>query len=669
MTDLKIKETAQKKLHIPALTGGLDLADLRDKTPVNTLKICKNMWQRNGILESRPALFTNENCILGDGEYYYSDPSLTELTNIEYEYDGTVYRLVYKSVEVDIATHFCYTNLIGPDGKMFKTAQILFLRTSSDTFYIPKKFNFFKGKPVSSNGTGIYLLVKLVNCENSSQTNSKIYELDTSLESWREVYSSYIPTVLINGRGNRYEEARQTDQVFTGNPKRLEGLSALTPDFYSYFSSDGRSSSFRLPFSSLSPNEIIARFYYSGSNYAQWHISAHTNQASATLYNVTVTMTVNRESGIVSFTSSGGEYSLPLVSERNENNLRILAKKESGYTLDDITEAEACLNLNGKIFLGSKNRIFSSNFENPLYFPAESVCTLWGEDTRVTALASISQRLLAFTKNRIYIGEIKDGKNLNSYSLLADNDSVFNSPHSVELECLNYHVGCRQKNSVITDGKEAFFLSSGGEFYCLSQNETKNISLKIKDFLPLVLGEYSAVSGFKYKNSLLFLWENKTLCFDRENNAWYYWEFNENIKFSGAFNTEKGPRILLYSSSKTLHFTATLKGDVDIFFKGSFRSPILEENAIPCIIRTNNIAPECISNLNNITSLNISLECERAEISVNDIHKTRVNRTNSKTPVKLISPVTNAHSFYIAIKSTAPLKVGSICTSYTPLGL
>ena len=129
MKDLNIKENPQKTLHIPSLTGGLDLTKLRDKLPTNTLSVCENMWQRDGILESRPALFTDNDCILGDGEYYYGDPSLTELTNIEYEYDGTVYRLVYKSVEVDIATHFCYTNLIGPDGKMFKTAQILFLRT------------------------------------------------------------------------------------------------------------------------------------------------------------------------------------------------------------------------------------------------------------------------------------------------------------------------------------------------------------------------------------------------------------------------------------------------------------------------------------------------------------------------------------------------------------
>ena len=274
---------------------------------------------------------------------------------------------------------------------------------------------------------------------------------------------------------------------------------------------------------------------------------------------------------------------------------------------------------------------------------------------------------MAFTKNRIYIGKVKDGKNLNTYSLLADNDSFFKAPHSVELECVNYNVGASQKNSVVTDGKEAFFLSSGGEFYSLTQNETKNISFKIKDFLPQILGEYSAVSGLKYKACLLFFWESKALCFDRENNTWYYWKFEETIKFLGAFNTEKEPRILLSSSGNTLHFTATFKGNTDTFFKGHFRSPLLEESAIPCIIRTNNIAPECISSPKNITSLSISLECEQAEVSVNDAAKTRVSRADPQTPVKLVSPITNANTLYINIKGAAPLKVGSICINYTPL--
>lgn len=667
MKNLKIKEATQKTFHIPALTGGLDFRDLRDKS-ANSLLNCKNVWQKGGILKSRPALFTDENCILGDGEYYYSDPSLTELTNIEYECDGTVYRLVYKNVEVDIATHFCYTILISPEGKTFKTAQIMFSRTSSDTFYIPQKFNFFKGKPSSSSGTGIYLLVKLINCENSAEINSRIYELNSSLEGWTEVYATYVPTVLINGRGNRYEEAKQTDQVFTDSPKRLEGLNSLSGDFYSYFSSDGHSSSFRLPYSFLSQSAVTARFYYSAESYAQWHISANSNEAITTVYNVSVKMTVNRENGIVSFSATAGEYPLPLISDRNENNLRIFATKESGYTLNDIADAEAVLNLNGKIFFGSKNRIFSSSFENPLYFPAESVSTLWGEDCWVTALVPLAEKLLVFTKNRIYKGGIKDGKNLNGFSLLADNDSVFKAPHSVELECVNYNIGCGQKNSVIPNGKEVFFLSSGGEFYSFKQNETQNISAKIKDFLPQLLDEYTGVCAIKYEKYLLFLFQNKVLCYDT-NGAWYYWEFNQNIRFSGAFITENRPILLISSNSNPLHFTATFKGDIDTFLKGNINNPLLVEESVPCLVSTNEIAPECITKPKTVNSLSLLLEGNQTEISFCDIYKTKLSHAEFNKPVQLVSPISKTNRLYITLKGTAPLKLGNICIDYTLLGL
>lgn len=666
MKDLNIKENPQKTLHIPALTGGLDLRDLHDKSN-NSLSNCKNVWQKGGILKSRPALFCDINSVLGKEEYYYNDPSATVVTDIEYEYGKTVYRMVYKSVEVDIATHFCYTNLIGPDGKVFKTARIIFTRTSSDTFYIPQKFNFFKGKPSTSSGTGIYLLIKLINCENSDEINSRIYELNSSLESWMEVYATYIPTVLINGRGNGYELARQADQAFGGNPKRLEGLNALTGDFYSYFSSDGYSSSFRLPLSSLSQSSVTARFYYSAENYVDWHISATSNQSTSTLFNNAVTMTVNRENGIVSFSCSTGEYFLPFISGRNENNLRILAKKESGYSLNDIADSDVCLNLNGKIFFGSKNRIFSSSFENPLYFPAESVSTLWGEDSRVTALVPLSENFLAFTKNRIYKGEVKDGKNLNTYSLLADNDSIFKAPHSVELECVNYNIGCAQKNSVITNGKEVFFLSNG-EFYCFKQNEAKNISEKIKDFLPQILGEYSSVCALEYENCLLFFFQNKALCFDKKD-AWYYWEFNQNIRFSGAFNTETRPILLVSSDNNPLHFTATLKGDIDTFFKGNITNPLPTEEAIPCLISTNEIAPECTSKPKSINCLSLSLEGKQTEISLGDTYKTKIKKAEFDNPVKLVSPITKTNRLYINLKGTAPLKLGSICIDYTLLSL
>ena len=153
MKDLDIKSNKIKTLHIPALTGGLNLTNLRHEAPKNSLRISKNVWQNNGILETRPGLFTQKECLIGDGDYYDSTPAVTELTSVEYEKDGKIYRLVYKNVDIDIATQICFTSLISKDGSVFKTGQMLFMRTSDDTFYIPQKFKFFVGKPQSHSCT------------------------------------------------------------------------------------------------------------------------------------------------------------------------------------------------------------------------------------------------------------------------------------------------------------------------------------------------------------------------------------------------------------------------------------------------------------------------------------------------------------------------------------
>ncbi len=670
MKDLDIKSNKVNTLHIPALTGGLNLTNLRHEAPKNSLRISENLWQKNGVLETRPGLWTQKECLIGDGQFYHRTPAVTELTPVEYEAEGKVYRLVYKNVDVDIATQICFTSLISDDGAVYKTAEILFLRTSSDTFYIPQKFNFFVGNPSSSSGSGIFALVKLVNCENSAKTNSKIYELNKNLTSWIEVISTYIPTVLINGRGNHYETAKQTNQVFGGNPARLEGLNTLTSEFFSYFSSDGYSSSFMLPFSNLSQSAVSARFYYSTGNYIDWQISSYASQAVATIYNTSVTMTVNREKGIITFSTAQGEYPLPLVSDRNQNNLRIFASKETGYSLKDIANADVCLTHNQKIFLCAGNKIFSAGCENPFYFPVDSVAPIWGEDKQITALAPLEDNLLVFTKSNIYKATLNEGKKLNSYSLLADNDSLFKGPHTINIECLEPYIGCAQKGTILAEGKKVTFLANDGDFYQISKSNTKNISQNIGVFISQILNEYSNIYAVKEKNNLLFLWDNKGLCFDISNQGWSYWVFPKAVKFSGAFATEKGPRLIILNTDSYIHFTAVLDGDTDRILTGSHAIATLKESEINCRLRTSELILGCDSAPKTVTSITLDIEGKGAEISVNDRAKTRVShiRENNST-LCLTSPITLCRKVYIDIKGTAPLKVGSVCINYSLLSL
>lgn len=669
-----------KTFHIESLKNGLSFGEAALSDDGICLADCKNVWFDKEVLKSRAGLFTAKENILNDEAYRGGYSYYYRTLDVEITVEEDIKRVVIEDIEYDNSIYICLTHFINSDGTLWNTAKISFYRSSADAFYIPKSTVFFKGAP--KNGAGLYAFVSLVNIEDFSQTESRIYEINTDFSAWEITGNTYIPTVLINGRGNNYEIAAATNQAFTGNPTRLEKLNLLNGQFHAYYSTDGRSSSFRLPFSNIADDTVSGRLYYSLTKYVDWTIPSGATSAKSTIYDVTVSMNVDRAKGIVYFTVEAGDYEVPLLSHQNENNLRFTATKSGDYGFSDVAASTLALSANSKILLANKNILFEADYSNPLYFPSDSVTSVGEADSSLTAFGVLKNNIIAFKQNETYLLSVSNGKALNSVSLLADNDSVFYEGDTLNAECISPAIGCADKNSLIPFDRQLFWRGADGYIYVLNSASKQIfcVSDKINAFIDGNISPTAKTCGARHGNYNIFIADGKAVAMECNSESlksgdrvsWYYWEFPENLQFLGAFTTKGKPWLLCCNTDCDLCFTATLKGDTDIFLTGSIYEPETAEIPFKSAIRTGKIALGCSNTFKKIDAVLLNIKTQRADIRINDRLEAEICRHQDGDiykPVKLLSGLCGVDAIDITVESESGFSLGSVDIKYTQLKL
>ena len=186
--------------HIAGISKGITAQNNCDNAKNLGITDGNNVIYKNGYLRNRLGLSTDYENIIDNSEYSNKIDSTTENTGIEVETDLGRATMLVEKIDYDISAYILLAHFINEDGTYYKSAPIYFQRVDDTTFYIPVRVSFLKGKPIS--GRGIIALVYLQNRYNSSQKISIIFEINSVLNGWVRIYSPYIPTVYINGRGN-----------------------------------------------------------------------------------------------------------------------------------------------------------------------------------------------------------------------------------------------------------------------------------------------------------------------------------------------------------------------------------------------------------------------------------------------------------------------------------
>ncbi|MGI6280265.1 MAG: hypothetical protein ACOYJS_06885 [Acutalibacteraceae bacterium] len=671
----KIKPETVKKMHIKGLDGGLNFDQTTSDDNIRCLDDCKNVFVNAGLLKSRPGLSAGPENILDDEDYRPDFLISCDATDIEININGDTKKMVVEHIFFDDSQYLCLTHFINSYGTAAGSAKMSFYRTSDYSFYIPERIVFYKGAPV--NGGGIFAFVSLYNLMNRSQLDYRIFEISSDYKTWDWIYSTYIPTVYINGRGNRYEIAAASNQAFTPAPVRLEKLNILNGSFYAYFSSDGHSSSFKLPFSKLANTGVVCRIYYSLTGYTEWMIYGNNDSDTQFFLNTNVTMHVDREKGIVYFTVAAGDYEIPLMSHQNGNNIRILATKEMDYGFEDVVGADFAVTVGSNIVFSNGNLLFTARYDNPLYFPRCSVTAIGAADAKISALKAMNNKIMAFKENEIYEVNLKEGKALNSISLLPDNDSIFYENSTLRAVCVSDKTGCEDEGSIIKADFGLLFMGQDKYIYLLKKgtNQLACLSKKINPYMDTALNRNFKTFGAQFGNCCIFINGSRALVMEYRGDSlkaqdifWYIWEFPEDFEISGVLKILNKPWFICINPQSPFCFTATFAGDSDKIPSGNFFNPVISEYPINCFVKSRPIGINQSDTFKNIKSITLQIKAKEAEIAINGKPEAAVYNSDGQEdfrPIKLLPNLRGEDTVQIEIKSSHPLTIGSIDINFT----
>ncbi len=577
-----LKKEKQKVYKLPKFIGGINKTASMEDISDNELAEALNVWNVNGTLTTRPGLYSELNNILNDNSMKYLNEKSYFVTETKYIYEGQSYNIAY-CIGYEDSVVFVFVFLVNGERVVKNIGRIEFFRTSSDTFFVPKKILFFTAE--KKMGGGIYALIHKENISGNGQEGI-IYEVNANLDGWVHNYSFYIPTILINGRGNAYETAKKEALVELKSPKNIEAQNILSSGFYAYYTSDGYSSNFRLPFSQIANGTIMVRVYNSLESYTQWTMYQNENSATQSFMGKNITISADREKGVIYFSEGGSEYKVPRFDIYSENNIRIFANKEIEEGFLNLSSCKYSAELGSRIlFSGGKNkgRIYSCHRENPLYFPLNFENEIGSSNDDVTALKTVKNKLFIFKENEIYTLKIKKGKTVSDTALLAGEDEIFFNKDEFEVECISNTFGTLNQNSVMVCNDVPIWLSSGG-FIMGYKNSVFRLTEKIE---ALPLENILTSVGGRIGNFYILCFGQKVILVNYENYSVYLWEFPKEVEIIGVITGNK-TAFVMYNNQNDICFIASLSGNEDIIISSALSSFITLPFDIESLIKTKN---------------------------------------------------------------------------------
>lgn len=663
-----LNKSNKKHQGIRLFDGGIDLSKAPSHISDNCISEGENIMFDSKSLKTRSGLFTDDSRVISSDYTADADFIKHELSEGVFYIDGMSFKIALEYSEYIFSDHKVSIFLIGEDIIPIYTGSLSYKRISDDIFYIPTNITFFQGK--SQSGGGIFALVSLNNSEDYTDSYFEIYEISSSYYGWDKVQNFYIPTVYINGRGDSYEKAKVANQANQDSPKTLEAPNMLTGEFYAYYSSDGYSSSFRLPFCELQYSPVICRIYTSPTEYTEWNILADSQTDKQSILGNEVTAHIDRSKGIIYFTVASGDFSIPLMSRYKENNIKITASKPIGETFNDVISCKNSVTLNSRIILSGgikNNRIYSSRYENPLYFPLTEIYEIGDARTPVTALKTLKNKIVAFKENESYILDLKKGKAINKTSLLADNSAVFYGNDSFSVSLLNPQTGVLGKNSVAELKESIILYANDGNIYSISATERLSlISQKIRAILkkiPSYMRE--SVRVVCNDSYALFLIENYSVAAffgDESDTNWYIWKFPEEVTFSGGYSHNSVP-IFLCKTTDNVGYFSTLSGKEDTVLENSTLKTQIHN--IESLVTTKHFSINGLNSQNRLLRLDLQVSAlGNTRIFINDNEEIALVESEKERKITIFPKTGIFNSFYIKVVSDTYFELGETDITY-----
>ena len=557
------------------LDGGINTKTSSMIISENEIIECNNVIFEDSFLKSRKGFFTDASKVFDVSSSYERIKTPFKFLSGKYIIDGKECRFGYSVIWDEQSYAFLNTYIVFCDGTRKDLNPILFNRSSENSFFVPKTISLFKAK--NKGGCGMYLFCTAENfAVNNYYEDFRIFELDVNMQSWNRFYETdyYIPTVYYNGRGNLFSESAVKDDPIYEKPSELESQNLLTGYFYSYFSTDGSSSSFQLPITELDDTPVVCTVSYKDGSVYNWIISG--DEAEANFINTKVKVKCNRKTGLISFTKDEVAYELPVFVKGSINNIKILAHKTISDGVPSVVGSSGIVNYKSKIIaFGNKttpNKVFTASSNNPLYFPKDSVCEVGISGETVKSINVLEDTLIAFSDSAIYSLKISDGDLMASCELISGENKTFFKPDKISCSLLNFEDGCSCPDSIENIGDKLIFFGKHRLYVMNKTGKFYNISYPVLDLSAKNESNIKNAVSFVYNGFYGICFEDKIYLANIENIVFknkkancpiYVWQLPLNTSLVSATDFSGKP-IFSFKNSQKIHYLSELSGESDI---------------------------------------------------------------------------------------------------------
>lgn len=689
------QKEAEKTYTIAGFESGIDDNNGKFADDDAVLEDCQNMIFEDGYLKTRTGFRVKPGDIIkleGYHDIVYLPFTVTETV---YYINSAAYNLAYCCLGDD-SEAILKVYLVSREGNISPAGEIYFHRVDSQLFNVP--FNVFFTVANSIYGHGVFAYVSRAG-RNTRAYN--IYEATDNFTQWQSVSSSvYIPTVRIHGRGERYDRASSYTGLDYPEPERLEELNLLSGYYRCYFTSDGLSSIFRLPYGNIDVYSTLkCRLYSSSEEYIEWTIPDYEDRNTQVVDGKSVTLFLNRTLGTIRFYSSPEDYCVPVMPNCKANNIMVTACTLENIARDSIISSKGAVCVDNRLyFYGNENRkncIYCSKMSNPLYIPESSKLYLGDATTPVVSLKVQNGKLIAFKSGETYRIITSFSDDVIEKETVLPESTIYVRGDTLSAQTIDNTIGCISEKTIRLCGSRLVWMGGDKSIYALATTTYGNttniyrisqpIDGRIKSIDFNIAKAFAITKGGKYilfLGSSVFAMNFKVRGFGfskayyakddtMKSPAWFAWHIPSDANFYNGAQTETNALIMSSFNREEAFYLTVPSGDCDSFMIRENDTDKEEEQAIESGIKTKIIDLGDAGRLKRIDSIFISGECsDKISLSVSDTENEYAYSVRLKQNgdfLRLASGIPYSGRAAIEIKSKSPLKIRSVLLKYKQL--
>lgn len=455
----KISENARKVYVKNDMSGGIGKAGAGDKE--RYIKESENIWHKDRVIKTRPAL----RCVDVDIPLGAVNSQKLTVTDTVCYKNGRKYNIAYYSTGDGEEYEHIYVYLVSDAENILPMGMISNSATVGNTLYSPESVFFLVGE--KTEGTGVYAFVTL---SASGEKKYAIYEAKDGNSEWEEVGNDqkYIPTVLLNGRGNQFADAQELFGYVFDNPQKPEQINLISPMFRAYYSSDGMSWGFYLPEQYIDSTNVECRIYFNEREYVEFSIPEASGDTKV-YGGVVVTAYCDRDEGKVYFMSDGASWAPPRVPQFEKNNIVITASKTVPDGIEKIVGCRGVTVSNSRAYIYGNdvapNEIYSCRLSNPLYFSKSAKASVGAPNQRIVAAGYQNDKVIVFKNGEIY--KVNTSGGTASTVTVQGWGTELSLSDVLSSDTISTKTGCLSSGTVASDSGQLIWVGSDKKVYTL----------------------------------------------------------------------------------------------------------------------------------------------------------------------------------------------------------